>query len=229
MTRKSDRPSSTPTAASITAENIKKAAHNHSSSPNGHREGKPQARMPLATRIVIGVLGVFSLLALLVAAVNISLTSSYNHADANLQENIASFNSILKSTTVGDQRVSKLTQLEKRQFSADSSFSNLQGRAWAEHPSLRGAVSADARTSRDLTKAIRKAKKAARESQNQSTAQGGSSNQSKSGSSQGGSSQEQEKENQEKAERLLRKNSIQPQKTDQPQKKNDSSTTSKPW
>lgn len=229
MTKKSDRPSSTPTAANITVENIKKAAHNHSSSPNGRWERKPQVRMPLATRIVIGVLGIFSLLALFVAAANISLTSSYNHADANLQENIASFNSILKSTTVGDQRVSKLTRLEKRQVSTDSSFSNLQGRAWAEHPSLRGAVSADARTSRNLTKAIREATKTARESRNQSTAQGRSSNQSKPGSSQGGSSQEQEKENREKAEKLLRKNSIQPQKIDQPQKKNDSSTASKPW
>lgn len=191
-------------------------------STNSSSSSSRQARMPLATRIVIGILSLLALAAAVIAGINISLLSSFNSSTRDLQSNIASFNSSASSMSIN-----QLKALTQKQKSLDQSLSDLQSRSSLASSRVKKSISHNAAISRQFTQKVatllkEKEKKTGRKID---TAQKPTSSSSASSSS--SSSQSKNTEDEQKAKKLLKRNTT--KQTAKPNSSKSASSQTKPW
>lgn len=183
--------------------------------PKPRRRPQTHARMPLATRIALGIIGAVALAAAVIAGVNIYAASSFNSATGSLQYNIASFN---KKPSLSKKQLDDLAASQKN---VDKSFKGLQNNSLLTAPGLKNSIRHNADVSRALTRKIADARKEGTAADQQGTA----SSQEPSGRQDSDSTED--KEDEEKTQKLLRQNSTDQQAVPSPDK--SPQPTVKPW
>lgn len=183
--------------------------------PKPRRRPQTHARMPLATRIALGIIGAVALAAAVIAGVNIYTVSSFNSATGSLQSNIASFN---KKPSLSKKQLDDLAASQKN---VDESFKDLQNNSLLAAPGLKNSIRHNADVSRALTRKIADA----REEGTAADQQGTASSQEPSGRQDSDSTED--KEDEEKTQKLLRQNSTDQQAVPSPDK--SPQPTVKPW
>lgn len=183
--------------------------------PKSRRHLQTHARMPLATRIALGIIGAVALAAAVIAGVNIYTASSFNSATGSLQSNIASFN---KKPSLSKKQLDDLAASQKN---VDKSFKGLQNNSLLAAPGLKNSIRHNADVSRALTRKIADARKEGTAAGQQGTA----SSQGSSGRQDSDSTED--KEDEEKTQKLLRQNSTDQQAVPSPDK--SPQPTVKPW
>ena len=169
--------------------------------PEPQRRPQTHARMPLATRIALGIIGAVALAAAVIAS--------------SLQSNIASFN---KKPSLSKKQLDDLAASQKN---VDESFKGLQNNSLLAAPGLKNSIKHNADVSRALTRKIADARKEGTAAGQQGTAysQGPSGRQD--------SDSTEDKEDEEKTQKLLRQNSTDQQAVPSPDK--SPQPTVKPW